>query len=156
MAPYNVAADRNYSTPLLPTVRRIVLIDGGRWIAMQAWQLWKDGRALELIDPTLLAGDAAAGAMARCVKVALLCVQDSAADRPTMADVTAMLAAASVDDEHAPQLPDPRRPPHFRLRVSTSDDDGWSEASRTRSSRGTATTSFSTNDLTITTIEEGR
>jgi hypothetical protein len=134
----------------------LFLIDGGWWIAMQAWQLWKDGRALELIDPTLLAGDAASGAMARCVKVALLCVQDSAADRPTMADVAAMLAAACVDDEHAPQLPDPRRPPHFRLRVSTSDDDGWSEASRTRSSRGTATTSFSTNDLTITTIEEGR
>ncbi|TVU38653.1 hypothetical protein EJB05_12037, partial [Eragrostis curvula] len=114
---------------------------------LRAWQVWKDGRAFELIDPTLGECGDVAGIM-RCVRVALLCVQDNATDRPTMADVTAMLASAAGD------LPDPRRPPHFRLRVSSSDDDGgWSEA-RTRSTQGT--TSCSTNDLTITTIQEGR
>ncbi|OEL26049.1 Receptor-like serine/threonine-protein kinase SD1-7 [Dichanthelium oligosanthes] len=112
-----------------------------------AWQLWRDGRAFELIDPTLGECGEVATIM-RCVKVALLCVQDRAADRPTMADVTAMLAASD-----ASVLPDPRRPPHFSLRVSSSED--GSEA-RTRSSHSHATTSCSTNDLTLTTFQEGR
>ncbi|GJN32566.1 hypothetical protein PR202_gb21080 [Eleusine coracana subsp. coracana] len=115
-----------------------------------AWQLWNDGRAFELIDPTLgERGDVST--IMRCAKVALLCVQDNATDRPTMTEVTAMLGSGSGD---VAVLPDPRRPPHFRLRVSSSDDDGgWSE-SRMRSSHGT--TSCSTNELTITTIQEGR
>jgi hypothetical protein len=109
----------------------------------------------ELIDPTLgERGDVAT--IVRCVKVALLCVQDSATDRPTMADVTAMLptataAAGAGDAASAGPLPDPKRPPHFSLRVATtsgSDDDC---GSRTR-----CTTSCSTNDLTITSIREGR
>ncbi|PWZ12576.1 Cysteine-rich receptor-like protein kinase 10 [Zea mays] len=114
----------------------------------RAWQLWREGRAFELIDPTL--GECAEVAdIVRCVKVALLCVQDSATDRPTMTDVTAMLASRAGGA--AASLPDPRRPPHFSLRVSSSDD-GSSEV-RTRS-HGTA--SCSTNDLTITTVQEGR
>uniref|UniRef100_A0A0A9H4D1 Protein kinase domain-containing protein n=1 Tax=Arundo donax TaxID=35708 RepID=A0A0A9H4D1_ARUDO len=113
-----------------------------------AWQLWREGRAFELIDPTLGECSDVATIM-RCVKVALLCVQDSAMDRPTMADVTAMLSAA----DGAAALPDPRRPPHFSLRVTSSDDGGGSEVRTTRSQ---GTTSCSTNDLTITTIQEGR
>ncbi|KAF8700464.1 hypothetical protein HU200_034405 [Digitaria exilis] len=123
-----------------------------------AWQLWKDGRVCELIDPALgECGDAAA--IVRCVKVALLCVQDSAADRPTMADVTAMLAAGN--DAPSSALPDPRRPPHFSLRVkggagSSDDDDGGGSGLRTQTHGGT-TSSFSTNDLTISSsIREGR
>jgi hypothetical protein len=103
----------------------------------------------ELIDPTLgECGDVAT--IVRCVKVALLCVQDSAADRPTMADVTAMLQATGL-------LPDPKRPPHFSLRVATaassSSDDDAGSGLRTRTQ---CTTSCSTNDLTITSIHEGR
>jgi hypothetical protein len=123
---------------------------------MQAWQLWREGRAFELIDPTLgECGGREVATIMRCVKVALLCVQDSAADRPTMADVTAMLAA-----DGSSSLPDPRRPPHFSLRVSSSEDGSSSEGGRTRtrssSSHSHATTSFSTNELTVTTIQEGR
>ena len=123
----------------------------------QAWQLWREGRAFELIDPTLGECGEVASIM-RCVKVALLCVQDSAADRPTMADVTAMLAAAGDGGGGGASgpLPDPRRPPHFSLRVSSSEDDG-TEGRRTRSSSSShATTSCSTNELTVTTIQEGR
>ena len=112
-------------------VRRCV-----RWFALraQAWQLWREGRSFELIDPTL--GECSdAAAIMRCVKVALLCVQDSATDRPTMVDVTAMLATSRDGGAAALSLPDPRRPPHFSLRVSSSDD-GSSEV-RTRS-HGTA------------------
>jgi len=128
-------------------VRRCV-----RWFALRAqpWQLWREGRSFELIDPTL--GECSdVAAIMRCVKVALLCVQDSATDRPTIADVTAMLASRD-GGAVAASLPDPRRPPHFSLRVSSSDD-GSSEV-RTRS-HGTASASCSANDLTITTIQEG-
>jgi len=129
----------------------ILLMNGDR--SLQAWQLWREGRAFELIDPTLGECGEVASIM-RCVKVALLCVQDSAADRPTMADVTAMLAAGAGDG--GASLPDPRRPPHFSLRVSSSEDDG-TEGRRTRSSSSShATTSCSTNELTVTTIQEGR
>ncbi|CAM0144796.1 unnamed protein product [Urochloa decumbens] len=114
-----------------------------------AWQLWSESRAFELADPSLLGecGEVAASIM-RCIKVALLCVQENAMDRPTMADVAAMLAVA---DGAMAALPDPRRPPHFSLRVSSGGDDVSSET-RTRSH----STSYSTNDLTITTIQEGR
>ncbi|KAL6871520.1 hypothetical protein ACP4OV_014349 [Aristida adscensionis] len=120
-----------------------------------AWQLWREGRAFELIDPTLGERSDVASIM-RCVKVALLCVQDNAMDRPTMADVTAMLAAGAAGDAgSASALPDPRRPPHFSLRVTSSseDDGGVSSVVRTLSH---GTTTCSTNDLTITTIQEGR
>nr|CAB3454521.1 unnamed protein product [Digitaria exilis] len=120
-----------------------------------AWQLWKDGRVYELIDPALgECGDAAA--IVRCVKVALLCVQDAAGDRPTMADVTVMLAAGGSPSS---ALPDPRRPPHFSLRVkggagSSDDEDGAGSGLRTH---GGSTSCFSTNDLTISSsIREGR
>ncbi|XP_062189158.1 putative cysteine-rich receptor-like protein kinase 20 [Phragmites australis] len=112
------------------------------------WQLWREGRAFELVDPTLgECGDVAS--IMRYVKVALLCVQDSAMDRPTMAEVTAMLSAS----DGAAALPDPGRPPHFSLRVTSSSDDDGGPGMPTRSH---CTTSFSTNDLTITTIQEGR
>ncbi|XP_044965500.1 putative cysteine-rich receptor-like protein kinase 20 [Hordeum vulgare subsp. vulgare] len=114
-----------------------------------AWQLWRDGRAFELVDPTLGHCSEVADIM-RCVKVALLCVQDNAMDRPTMTDVTAMLGNDGVP------LPDPRRPPHFHFRVTSDDeDDGAGESGmRTRSTHFTR--SCSTNDVTISTIEEGR
>ncbi|CAN6183634.1 unnamed protein product [Urochloa humidicola] len=127
-----------------------------------AWQLWKDGRAYELVDPMLgERGDAAA--IVRCVRVSLLCVQDSAADRPTMADVTAMLAGGGGGGDGASgPLPDPRRPPHFSLRVvgaaaaGSDDEDGGGSEMRTQTHGGT-TSCFSTNDLTISScIQDGR
>jgi serine/threonine protein kinase len=120
-----------------------------------AWQLWREERGCELIDPTLgeCSGSEAA-AIIRCVKVALLCVQDNATDRPTMTDVAAMLGSDGVP------LPDPLPPPHYQLRVSGDDYDDGGRGSPAgggfRPSRWRFTDSCSTNDVTITTIEEGR
>uniref|UniRef100_A0A453BDE9 Uncharacterized protein n=1 Tax=Aegilops tauschii subsp. strangulata TaxID=200361 RepID=A0A453BDE9_AEGTS len=114
-----------------------------------AWQLWRDGRAFELVDPTLGHCSEVADIM-RCVKVALLCVQDNAMDRPTMTDVTAMLGNDGVP------LPDPRRPPHFHLRVTSDDEEDGAGGSGTRTRSTHFTGSCSTNDVTISTIEEGR
>jgi hypothetical protein len=86
----------------------------------------------------------------RCIKVALLCVQDNASDRPTMTDAAAMLGNDGV------LLPDPRRPPHFHLRVTGDDEDDGGSWTRTRSSTHFTGGSCSTNEMTISTIEEGR
>uniref|UniRef100_A0A453BCZ9 S-locus receptor kinase C-terminal domain-containing protein n=1 Tax=Aegilops tauschii subsp. strangulata TaxID=200361 RepID=A0A453BCZ9_AEGTS len=111
--------------------------------------MWRDGRAFELVDPTLGHCSEVADIM-RCVKVALLCVQDNAMDRPTMTDVTAMLGNDGVP------LPDPRRPPHFHLRVTSDDEEDGAGGSGTRTRSTHFTGSCSTNDVTISTIEEGR
>ncbi|MQM17127.1 hypothetical protein Taro_050096 [Colocasia esculenta] len=55
-----------------------------------AWDLWREGRELELVDPTL-GNTGPHREMSRCVHVALLCVQESPVDRPTMFDVVSML-----------------------------------------------------------------
>uniref|UniRef100_A0A453DLA2 non-specific serine/threonine protein kinase n=2 Tax=Aegilops tauschii subsp. strangulata TaxID=200361 RepID=A0A453DLA2_AEGTS len=115
-----------------------------------AWQLWKDGRALELVDPTLGHCNEQVTDMMRCVKVALLCVQDNAMDRPTMSDVTAMLGHDGVP------LPDPRWPPHFHLRVTSDDEEDRAGRSGVRTRSTHFTGSCSTNDMTISTIQEGR
>jgi hypothetical protein len=70
--------------------------------------------------------------MMRCVNIALLCVQENAADRPTMADVVAMLST-----ETTTVLAEPKKPAYFNVRV------GDEEAPTT------ATESCSVNDMTI-------
>ncbi|CAL5086161.1 unnamed protein product [Urochloa decumbens] len=105
-----------------------------------AWQLWREGRESELIDLRLGVCSEVA-AIVRCIKVALLCVQDSATDRPTMADVLAMLAAI----DGAASLPDPKLP---RQLLSSGVTTGLLEI-RTQ----LYSTMFSVNDVSITTMQ---
>ncbi|WOL15090.1 hypothetical protein Cni_G23871 [Canna indica] len=71
-----------------------------------AWQLWKEGRWSELMDPSL--GDGcAAGEVSRCIHVALMCVQENAGDRPKISDVITMLSSDNV------ALPGPKQPAFF-------------------------------------------
>ncbi|KAL0009242.1 hypothetical protein SO802_010744 [Lithocarpus litseifolius] len=67
-----------------------------------AWELWNEGAALELMDPAL--DDSYMDQMLRCVHVGLLCVEDSAIDRPAMSDVLAMLTNDNLS------LPSPKKP----------------------------------------------
>ncbi|PPE00842.1 hypothetical protein GOBAR_DD02119 [Gossypium barbadense] len=55
-----------------------------------AWELWKGDRVVELMDPKLK-DQIPCRMQQRYVNVALLCVQEMAADRPTMSEVVAML-----------------------------------------------------------------
>ncbi|KAL5972907.1 hypothetical protein ACLOJK_039713 [Asimina triloba] len=64
--------------------------DDSRNFIGHAWVLWNDDRTMELIDPVLL-GSSPTTEIMRYVQVALLCIQDNAADRPTMTDVVHML-----------------------------------------------------------------
>ncbi|CAL4932594.1 unnamed protein product [Urochloa decumbens] len=94
-----------------------------------AWQLWKEDRWIDLIDASLTPTSHSAEMM-RCIKIALLCVQENAADRPTMADVVAMLSSETTI------MAEPKQPAYFNVRV------GNEEASIT-------TESCSINDVTI-------
>lgn len=55
-----------------------------------AWELWKEGVVLELVDP-LLNESFSEDEVLRCVHAGLLCVEENADDRPTMSNVIAML-----------------------------------------------------------------
>ncbi|PRQ54886.1 putative protein kinase RLK-Pelle-DLSV family [Rosa chinensis] len=59
-------------------------------LAGWAWDLWNEGRGIEVIDASIREIFQAHEAL-RCIHVGLLCVQESAADRPTMASVIHML-----------------------------------------------------------------
>ncbi|KAF5466628.1 hypothetical protein F2P56_016538 [Juglans regia] len=67
------------------------------------WELWREGRCLEIADPAILGNSRDAKEVLRCIHVGLLCVQDSPTDRPSMSDVASMLANYSVS------LPPPKQ-----------------------------------------------
>ncbi|XP_062024763.1 cysteine-rich receptor-like protein kinase 44 isoform X4 [Rosa rugosa] len=73
-------------------------------LAGWAWDLWKEGRGIEVIDASIRETLQAHEAL-RCINIGLLCVQESAADRPAMASVIHMLQgneAASLPPTKAP------------------------------------------------------
>ncbi|XP_048422227.1 G-type lectin S-receptor-like serine/threonine-protein kinase At1g61500 isoform X2 [Pyrus x bretschneideri] len=61
-----------------------------------AWQLWKEGRELELVDEMLTADSYSASEVMKCVHIGLLCVQDNAMDRPSVPDVVFMLNGSTT------------------------------------------------------------
>ncbi|XP_022685277.1 G-type lectin S-receptor-like serine/threonine-protein kinase At4g03230 [Setaria italica] len=75
-----------------------------------AWQLWKEERWLQLVDASIAENQNLG--MMRCIIIALLCVQENAADRPTMSDVIAMLSSESMT------LPEPKHPAYFHVKLT--------------------------------------
>ncbi|XP_052181710.1 cysteine-rich receptor-like protein kinase 19 isoform X7 [Diospyros lotus] len=55
-----------------------------------AYELWKDGKGMEFVDP-LLDDSLSSCKIMRCMQVALLCVQEKWQDRPSMLEVSSML-----------------------------------------------------------------
>ncbi|XP_052300246.1 receptor-like serine/threonine-protein kinase SD1-6 isoform X2 [Citrus sinensis] len=88
-----------------------------------AWDLWTSNRTLELIDPILEDEYSSKHMLLRYVNTALLCVQESADDRPTMNDVVSMLT-----NEAATLLP-PKQPAfsHVRNTVTSTSSTGKTE-----------------------------
>ncbi|KAI3914712.1 hypothetical protein MKW92_021886 [Papaver armeniacum] len=59
-----------------------------------AWKLWNENNALALVDPTLVLSEPSFdGEILRCIHVGLLCVEEFAVDRPTMATTLSMLTS---------------------------------------------------------------
>nr|GLL29645.1 G-type lectin S-receptor-like serine/threonine-protein kinase At1g67520 [Ipomoea trifida] len=76
---------------------------GGFGPVYKAWGLWIEGKVSDLIDSTMDKMISIIEAT-RYIQVGLLCVQDSATDRPTMTDVVSMLGNESTI------LPIPKQP----------------------------------------------
>ncbi|KAL6206998.1 hypothetical protein ACLB2K_024243 [Fragaria x ananassa] len=100
-----------------------------------AWNLWNEGKGLALVDE-VLAGSYSSSEVMRCVHIGLLCVQDNAADRPTMLDVVFMLSS-NIDG------PQPKEPV-FTVVYSTTP---------VIRPQPQYQSTFSTNDTSITAIE---
>ncbi|KAL9452651.1 hypothetical protein AB3S75_008441 [Citrus x aurantiifolia] len=100
----------------------------------RAWNLWNEGKAMDLVDPNIR-DSSSQNQVLRCMHVGMLCVQDSAMYRPTMASVVLML------ESETPTLPVPRQPTFTSMRSSV-DGDHFMEAHDTVSS----------NDLTVTMV----
>ncbi|XP_047086975.1 putative cysteine-rich receptor-like protein kinase 23 [Lolium rigidum] len=73
-------------------------------LVRDAWNMWKDQRLHELVDPALGNRYDIAEIM-RCAQVALLCAQEDPADRPTITDVAAMLNPESMSLPMEPKQP---------------------------------------------------
>ncbi|KAK9227271.1 hypothetical protein WN943_012320 [Citrus x changshan-huyou] len=76
-----------------------------------AWNLWNEGKAMDLVDPNIR-DSSSQNQVLRCIHVGMLCVQDSAMYRPTMASVVLML------ESETPTLPVPRQPTFTSMRSS--------------------------------------
>lgn len=103
--------------------------------SFQAWNLWNEGRAIELLDPSIRDSSPENEVM-KCIHVAMLCVQDSPAFRPTLQTLVLMLESESTS------LPQPRQPTYTSTRASIDTDlftDGHDIAS--------------SNDVTVTMLD---
>ncbi|KAF3451603.1 hypothetical protein FNV43_RR07698 [Rhamnella rubrinervis] len=103
-----------------------------------AWHLWTEGKAMELVDPSM-AETCTRNEALRCIQVGMLCVQDSPGYRPTMSSVVLMLESETAN------LPLPRQPTFTSMRGSV-DTDFYSEGHDYAS----------LNDLTVTMMVDGR
>ncbi|KAL8468868.1 hypothetical protein ACS0TY_031904 [Phlomoides rotata] len=61
-----------------------------------AWKNWRDGTVENVVDPLLRTSSGLISEMVRCIQMGLLCVQENAGDRPTMASVVLMLNSSSM------------------------------------------------------------
>nr|CAA55950.1 unnamed protein product [Brassica oleracea var. viridis] len=79
-----------------------------------AWSHWKEGKALEIVDPVTvdsLPSTFQKQEVLKCIQIGLLCVQELAENRPTMSSVVWMLGS------EATEIPQPK-PPGYCIRRS--------------------------------------
>ncbi|XP_028785777.1 G-type lectin S-receptor-like serine/threonine-protein kinase At1g11410 [Neltuma alba] len=55
------------------------------------WNLWRENRAMEIVDPSLIGETCPEHEVLKCIHIGLLCVQEYATDRPTMSEIVSML-----------------------------------------------------------------
>ena len=103
-------------------------------IGLQAWKLWRENKALDLMDASL-SETCNTSEFLRCINVGLLCVQEDPGDRPTMSNVVFMLGT------EAASLPNPKQPAFF--------------VRKSLSSTGSSSKALSINEFTAS-LEQGR
>ncbi|KAJ1379170.1 Tyrosine-protein kinase, catalytic domain [Sesbania bispinosa] len=80
-----------------------------------AWKLWNEEEIVSLIDPDVSNPDYVDHIL-RCIHIGLLCVQEFAKERPTMATVVSMLNSEIVN------FPAPRQPAFTQRQIEQSGD----------------------------------
>ncbi|KAI3456401.1 hypothetical protein Pfo_013064 [Paulownia fortunei] len=115
------------------------------------WKNWREETAANLIDPVLRAGTGSLRDMMRCIHIGLLCVQENAANRPTMASIILMLNSSTIT------LPVPSEPAFFMASrygpdISLFQDYDSKESNSSKASKIKAAMSedSSRNDISIT------
>ncbi|XP_078432495.1 G-type lectin S-receptor-like serine/threonine-protein kinase B120 [Wolffia australiana] len=103
-------------------------------LVRRAWQLWNEDKSVELVDPCIRSS-VSEREVTRCIQVGLLCVQDRASDRPTMASVLFLLGSDTIQ-------PTPKQP------TFTVDGDG----DETDSIPQEFGESFSSRDITVSVV----
>ncbi|CAI0467902.1 unnamed protein product [Linum tenue] len=106
-----------------------------------AWRSWDESRGVDMADETV-AESSKPSEVSRCVNVGLLCVQDHASDRPTMASVLSMLSGET-------SLPRPTKPT-YTFQNKTANPAIFNAQSSSSAEK------WSINDLTESIIVEGR
>ncbi|WCJ42944.1 G-type lectin S-receptor-like serine/threonine-protein kinase RKS1 [Euphorbia peplus] len=94
------------------------------------WELWKEGRAKEIVDESVGTESKQQEEIERCIQIGLLCVQESAMDRPTMSSVVHMLSNDTV-------LASPKQPA-FILKTTYSNIHIQDPSTSTTTSGGTS------------------
>ncbi|KAI3851873.1 hypothetical protein MKW98_019872 [Papaver atlanticum] len=100
-------------------------------LLLHTWSLWNEGKWSEVVDEALGNSYSPLEVM-KCVHIGLLCVQNRAIDRPTMAEVDTMLGSETG-------RPAPKEPPYSS--PGSSDKSGFQPIH------------CSNNNFTITTVE---
>ncbi|KAM3749516.1 hypothetical protein ACB098_05G191500 [Castanea mollissima] len=100
-----------------------------------AWDLWMEGKALDIVDSSLGQAYPAHG-VSRCIQIGLLCVQEQATDRPTMVEILFMLGNETT-------LPAPNKPAFINRKNINNGQD----------SSNSAEAPGSINDVTISVLE---
>ncbi|KAF7142713.1 hypothetical protein RHSIM_Rhsim05G0233500 [Rhododendron simsii] len=101
----------------------------------EAWKLWIDGKASELIDP-FMEDSFSMSKVLRCIQIGLLCVQKCPEDRPTMSSAVSMLVSDTV------VLAQPKQPGFYIDR-----------SPKETQERSPAQNSLSINEVTITHLD---
>ncbi|XP_024634015.2 cysteine-rich receptor-like protein kinase 10 isoform X3 [Medicago truncatula] len=91
----------------------------GQSLLIYSWNLWCQGKSLELLD-TILKNTYISNEVMKCIHIGLLCVQEDAVDRPTMSNVVVMLASDTI------ALPNPKHPA-FSVGRKVNDDPSVNE-----------------------------
>lgn len=110
------------------------LLEHGQSLLLYAWNIWCAGKCLELMDLALVKSFIASE-VEKCIHIALLCVQQDEADRPTISTVVLMLGSDTIP------LPKPNHPAFSVGRMTLN------EASTSGSSKN-----LSINDVTVSTM----
>ncbi|KAI9076970.1 hypothetical protein K1719_041046 [Acacia pycnantha] len=107
---YSIKSDvYNFGVLLMQTIsgRKHFLsfhqMKGAEELLSYAWELWNDGKPLELLDPTIRESYTP-NEVIRCIHIGLLCIQENPADRPSISSVLLMLECYPMT------LPTPSQP----------------------------------------------